>query len=104
MKRITQLREQHKIKQADLAKHMGISQGTLSNWETGKHEPGNDHLQKLADYFGVSIDYLMERTVDPRPPQLQGALPETFIDLSDLPPTELEQVRKFVEYLRATSK
>lgn len=101
MKRIAQLREQHKIKQADLSRHMGISQGTLSNWETGKHEPGNEHLQKLADYFGVSIDYLMGRTADPRPPHLQDAPPDTFVDLSDLPLSDLEQVRKFIAFLRA---
>ncbi|MSS94137.1 helix-turn-helix transcriptional regulator [Eubacterium sp. BL-380-WT-2B] len=42
-----------------VAKDTGIGTATLSNWKNGKYTPKQDKMQKLADYFGVSIDYLM---------------------------------------------
>lgn len=37
----------------------GISRTTLSDWKKGKYTPKQDKLQLIADYFGVSVDYLM---------------------------------------------
>jgi len=37
----------------------GISPATLSEWKNGKYVPKLDKLQKIADYFGVTVDYLM---------------------------------------------
>lgn len=42
-----------------VAKDTGISQTTFSNWKSGRSVPKNEIMSKLADYFGVSIDYLM---------------------------------------------
>lgn len=42
-----------------VAKETGITTATLSNWKQGKYTPKSDKLQKIADYFGVSLDYLM---------------------------------------------
>ena len=42
-----------------VAKDTGIGTATLSNWKNGKYTPKQDKMQKLADYFGVTIDYLM---------------------------------------------
>ena len=42
-----------------VAKDTGIGTDTLSNWKNGKYTPKQDKMQKLADYFGVTIDYLM---------------------------------------------
>lgn len=42
-----------------VSKETGVSQQTLSCWKKGKYTPKQDKLQKIADYFGVSIDYLM---------------------------------------------
>ena len=41
-----------------VAKETGISQTTFSNWKSGRSVPKTDALQKIADYFGVSLDYL----------------------------------------------
>lgn len=40
-------------------KETGISRSTLSDWKNGKSMPKADKLQKIADYFGVSLEYLM---------------------------------------------
>lgn len=41
-------------------KKTGISQTAFSNWKAGRSEPSVDSLKKLADYFGVSIEYFLE--------------------------------------------
>ena len=62
MNRIRELREDRDLRQSDLAKETGIDQRTISNYETGKSNPDSYALIKLAEYFGVSIDYLVGRT------------------------------------------
>lgn len=47
------------IKNADVSRATGISNMTLSDWKNGKSTPKQDKLMKIADYFGVSLDYLM---------------------------------------------
>lgn len=42
-----------------VSKETGISQSTLSDWKKGKITPKSDTMKKIADYFGVSVDYLM---------------------------------------------
>lgn len=60
--RIKDLREDHDMRQSDLAAATGIDQRTISNYETGKTSPDAYALIKLADFFDVSIDYLVGRT------------------------------------------
>ena len=60
--RIRDLREDMDLRQSDLAEKTGIDQRTISNYETGKTCPDAYALIKLADFFGVSIDYLVGRT------------------------------------------
>ncbi len=47
-----------------VAKETGITQTTLSAWKNGKSTPKTDTMQKIADYFGVSLDYLTGNTKD----------------------------------------
>lgn len=60
--RIRDLREDMDLRQSDLAEATGIDQRTISNYETGKTAPDAYALIKLADFFNVSIDYLVGRT------------------------------------------
>ena len=60
--RIKDLREDRDMRQSDLAAATGIDQRTISNYETGKTSPDAYALIKLADFFDVSIDYLVGRT------------------------------------------
>lgn len=45
-----------------LAKEIGVSNSTIANWLNGVSRPNDEKLQKLADYFDVSVDYLIGRT------------------------------------------
>ncbi len=62
--RIKELREELNIRQIDLSKATGIDQRTISNYETGKTSPDAFALIKFADFFNVSVDYLLKRTDD----------------------------------------
>lgn len=59
--RIRKLRQLNNIKQADLAKTLGIAANTLSYWEQGRFDIDNSSLVKLADYFDCSTDYILCR-------------------------------------------
>ncbi len=45
-----------------VSKATGISTGSLSDWKNGRSSPKADKLQKIADYFGVSVDYLLGKS------------------------------------------
>ena len=49
----------HGVTSYKVSKETGISQSTLSDWKKGKITPKSDTMKKIADYFGVSVDYLM---------------------------------------------
>lgn len=59
MNRIRALREDRDLRQTDVAKATGIDQQTLSNYETGKTNPDSFAIIKLAEFFGVTCDYLL---------------------------------------------
>ncbi|HIX14218.1 MAG TPA: helix-turn-helix transcriptional regulator [Candidatus Hungatella pullicola] len=52
------LRDEKNLKDSDVAKATGITKSTFSDWKSGRSKPKNDKLQKIADYFGVTIGYL----------------------------------------------
>ena len=54
-----QLLQRNGISAYRVAKEAGVTQTALSNWKNGRNTPSAPTLQKIADYFGVSIDYLM---------------------------------------------
>ena len=64
--RIRELRQQKNLTQVRLAIELNTSQNTLSRYETGEREADYDMLKKLADYFNVSIDYLLRETDNPK--------------------------------------
>ena len=53
------IRDSHNAKDSDVAKNTGITKSTFSEWKRGRYTPKQDKLQKIADYFGVTVDYLM---------------------------------------------
>lgn len=57
--RYQKLLDEKGLKNADVSRATGISNMTLSDWKNGKSTPKQDKLMKIADYFGVSLDYLM---------------------------------------------
>lgn len=64
--RLRELRKKRNITQLKLALDLNMSQNTISRYETGEREAGYAELIRIADYFDVSIDYLLERTDNPQ--------------------------------------
>lgn len=60
--KLKHLRIENNLTQADIAKAIGVSPATIGNYEQGTREPRNNEMwQKLADYFGISVDELMDK-------------------------------------------
>ena len=57
--RIKELRKQAKLSQQTLADQIGVFRNTISNWETGYSQISLENAKKVAEYFGVTIDYLL---------------------------------------------
>ena len=64
--RLKELRLARRMTQQRLAMELSMSQNTVSRYENGEREPGLKELIRIADYFDVSVDYLLERTDQPR--------------------------------------
>jgi transcriptional regulator with XRE-family HTH domain len=55
----------HGVTPYKVSKATGIATATLSDWKNGKSTPKLDKMQKIADYFGVSVDYLLGKEKTP---------------------------------------
>ncbi|MBQ9953145.1 MAG: helix-turn-helix transcriptional regulator [Clostridia bacterium] len=60
--RLKELRNAKGISQLKLAMDLNMNQNTISRYETGEREPGVNELIRIADYFNVSVDYLIGRS------------------------------------------
>ena len=60
--RLIEQRKLNKVTQRELAEHLQIAQPSYIRYENGTSEPSLENLVKLADFFDVSIDYLLGRT------------------------------------------
>ncbi|MCH5314896.1 MAG: helix-turn-helix transcriptional regulator [Eubacterium sp.] len=60
--RIRDLREDRDLKQKDLAVYLAIDQSTYSDYENGRINVPIEQLIKIADYYNVSVDYIVGRT------------------------------------------
>ncbi len=64
-KRLRDMREDHDMKQVEIADYLGIAQTVYSRYERGFQTIPVEHLIKLAELYRVSVDYLLGRTENP---------------------------------------
>ncbi len=78
-----QMKKDGRISLNKLEKELGFGKSTISSWEQKK--PASDKLEKLADYFNVSVDYLLGRVDSPAVPEVPVALsaPQGYDNLTD---------------------
>ncbi|AMQ19634.1 helix-turn-helix domain-containing protein [Geobacillus sp. JS12] len=67
--RLRKLRQEKKLTQEELGKKINVTKVSISGYENGNRTPDTETLQKLADFFNVTTDYLLGRTDDPNPPE-----------------------------------
>lgn len=108
---LAELRKDKHLLQKDLADFLSISIGTVSNYETGAHEPDFETLCKLADFFQVSTDYLLGRTDLPYDVKKLSEPVRNGITISDITHTllnmsqeNLDSVLEYMELLTYKNK
>lgn len=74
------LRKSKGLTQVQFAQIFQISSGTIAMWETGKRIPDTETLKQIAQYFNVSIDYLLDN--EKRPPQSFESLDDVYFSLA----------------------
>lgn len=85
--RLKALREENSLLQKELAAILKLNRATLASWESGNRTPELGTAEKLADFFKVSIDYLLGRTNERQPDSEMHAL--------SLSPDELVLLKKY---------
>lgn len=80
MNKLRELRIEKGLKQKEIAENIGMSMQALSNYENGLREPDFATLNTLADYFGVSVDYLLGRTDE------RGSVGKSVLDIKGISP------------------
>ena len=55
-----ELRDKAGVTDYEVAKNTGVSTATLTNWKYGRYTPKADKIEKIADYFGVPLETLLE--------------------------------------------
>ncbi|ARX66042.1 XRE family transcriptional regulator [Bacillus toyonensis] len=100
---LNSLRKEKKLRQEDMAKHLGIARTTYAMYEQGNREPDYDTLQKLANFFDVSVDYLLGRTNEKLPLIDFSKDPDLniwFKDIKDASPEKREELKQFWEFIK----
>ncbi|MEJ8548372.1 helix-turn-helix domain-containing protein [Brevibacillus borstelensis] len=103
--RIRYLREKNKWSQIQLAEKLGIHNTVLSRIESGEKKTVDSHLlSKAADVFMVTTDFLLGKSDNPgrsgKPHHTESEEHISFFDLDGLSESEIDEVRKHIEYLR----
>lgn len=89
---IKNLRLANHLTQVDLAKELNVTKQTVSNWENDNIQPSVDMLVKLADFFGVTTDYLLGREI------------MTSINAKDLSNEEIAHINLIIKDLKKRVK
>lgn len=109
MKRLKELRTQRGLTQTQVGDIIGVSCVTIARYEAGDREPSNSKITTLADYFGVTVDYLMGRDEPVQEDQesIPAYLQESYDLLLQLTPEEYAEIlemAKFKLYQRQNGK
>lgn len=101
--RLKLLRKEKGISQYKLAENLNLSRGLLSNYEQGSRAPDYDTLILIADYYNVSVDYLLgitnvkKRLLDNRE---QNKYNEIMQDIFELSPQSITELKQYLELLK----
>lgn len=98
--KLKQLRKEKGLTQEELALAISKNRSTIAGYETERKEPDHETLRKLADYFDVSIDYLLGRTIVRNFQETTIATHRKDGYEENLSPEAQEELEKFKEYLR----
>lgn len=109
MNRIRELRKAKKLTMKELGAIFCLSESTISLYENGKHYPDTETLFKLADFFNVSVDYLLGReetqTKNAPAPDPEAEARARLVSLfMDYTPEEIQRIMDFAAGIKAARK
>ena len=98
--RLQELREDKHLRQADLAKAIGVSLPSIKAYEQGRSSPSDEVKVKIAEFFDVSLDYLLG-LIDERVSFRRADEQRQIIVLpGDLPDAAILDIRNFIEFVQ----
>lgn len=97
--RLKLLRNMNNTTQEDLAKYLGVSRPTIAGYETKGKQPSFETLFKIAEYFNVSIDYLLGKTdiKEPVDDVIEKKELDVFNQIHNLSPESQEEIKKLID-------
>jgi transcriptional regulator with XRE-family HTH domain len=96
--RLLELRKKQGLSQYAICTEFGVARSTYSDWENGRKKPDMNMLIKIADYFQVSMDYLLDRN------NPTVAASKADDPLADLTVEGRKSVEEFIEFVRLRDK
>ena len=101
LEKISHLLHQQKKKQKDLTDYLGLTKNTFTNWKLGASKSYKKHIDKIAEFFDVSTDYLLGKEKSPTANSDETLLFALYgNDNKDVTPAMLEDIRNFAQYVR----
>ena len=98
--RLRELRIDKDAGQKEVGAIIGVSDSSIRKYESGERTPGPESIVKLADFFGVSTDYLLGRTDQKKSP-VTIAASRSDDRMDDLPEQALKEIEQFKEFVRS---
>ena len=103
--RLKELHKEHNLTQEDIGNLCDVAKNTVSNWENNVNQPSFEITKKLAEYFGVTIDYLLNFTQDDvdNMERLKQALKQAGMwdySIDDMSREDFEKAMKIVAMLK----
>ena len=96
--KILMLLKENNIQQKELSDYLGLSKNTMTGWKNGNNNSYMKHLPKIAEFFGVSVDYLLGKESSAAGNDFTYAL---YNELAhDLSESQLQQLKQFADFLR----
>lgn len=114
--KLKELRQKNGLSQKKLADAIGVAQSSVNYWEKGLRTPSAEVVQKLANYFKVSIDELLDYRFRGKIYMPDGSIKDFYApDVSsagtfahfngdEYTPEELEEIKKFAEFIKSKRK
>lgn len=104
MMRLKELRKTKDITQEELAKQLQLSPSAIGMYETGRREPDFETLQRIADYFHVSTDYILGREEKRLPFAALPVVGNIIKMFAALSPQKQEQAASYIAFLAQDDK
>ncbi len=91
---------------AQMLKDLHLGQGTFSTWKKRGTTPSGEHLSKIADYFGVTVDYLLGKAAKPEEPATESDRldNELLSFIHSLNPAQYQKFLDFLQHLKDSSE